>query len=247
MKIIKINSLTIYFLLLAFFCGLIKNALIIFTIVLIHEMGHVFFIKLLGYEIDSINIYPFGGITKVNKDLNTPINQELLIAWGGIIFQCFLFLLLFLPLFSLPTKHLIFFYNTSIMMFNLIPIIPLDGSIITSSFFAKFLSFQKTYLLTIILSIFNIIVFLIFDFTHSLNNYLITIFLIYKTYEYLKNKNYIYNRFLLERYLKNFSFKNISTKKGNLKILKKDTYQYFIEKEGIKSEKVKLQEKFDKY
>ena len=246
MKNIKISSLTIYFLILFFFCGLIKNALIIFLIILIHEMGHVFFIKLLGYKIISINIYPFGGITKVEKDLNTSINKELIIAWGGIFFQIFIYGLIFLPFLSTYTKELIFSYNMSIMMFNMLPIIPLDGSIITSSFLNKFFSFQKSYVLTIIISIFNIILFLIIDYTNSLNNYLIIALLIYKTYEYYQNRNYIYNRFLLERFLKNFSFKNISTKKGNLNILKKDTYQYFIEKEGIKSEKVKLKEMFDK-
>ncbi len=246
MKNIKISSLTIYFLILFFFCGLIKNALIIFFIILIHEMGHVFFIKLLGYKIISINIYPFGGITKVEKDLNTAINKELIIAWGGVLFQIFIYGLIFLPFLSNYTKELIFSYNTSIIMFNMLPIIPLDGSIITSSFLNKFFSFQKSYILTIIISIFNIILFLIIDYTNSLNNYLIIALLIYKTYEYYQNKNYIYNRFLLERFLKNFSFKNISTRKGNLNILKKDTYQYFIEKEGIKSEKAKLKEMFDK-
>lgn len=246
MKIIKINHFTIYFLFIAFLCGFIKNALIIFFIVLIHEAGHVFFIKLFSYEIEAINIYPFGGLTIVNKDLNAPINKELIIACGGVFFQIFIYSLLFLPFISYHTKTLIFSYNTSIIFFNLLPIIPLDGSIITSAFLNKFFAFKKTYILTFIISIINIIFFLIMDFTHSLNNYLITIFLIFKTYDYFKNKEYIYNRFLLERFLKNFSFKNISTKKGNLNILKKDTFQYFIEKEGIKSEKEKLKERFDK-
>ena len=91
MKIIKINAFTIYFLLLFFFCGLIKSALIIFSIVLIHELGHVFFALVLGYKIEKITIYPFGGVTIINKDLNTPINRELMIAFGGIFFQLFLY------------------------------------------------------------------------------------------------------------------------------------------------------------
>ncbi len=246
MKNIKINYFTLYFLFIAFLCGFIKNALIIFFIVLMHELGHLIFIKIYGFEIEEINIYPFGGLTKVNKDLNTPINKELIIAWGGVIAQLFIYLLIFLPVFSSNTKQLIFNYNTSIIMFNLLPIIPLDGSIITASFFAKFLSFQKTYRLMIILSLINIFIFLIFNYTHSLNNYLIICFLIYKTYEYYHNQKYIYNRFLLERYLKVFPFSKINTRKGTLDILKKDTYQYFRENGQIKSEKTKLRERFDK-
>ena len=245
MKNIKINSFTIYFLFIAFLCGFIKNALIIFLIVIIHELGHVFFIKILGYEIESINIYPFGGITKVNKDLNAPLKQEIIIALGGIFNQILIYLFLFMPIFSNTTKNIIFNYNTSIIMFNLLPIIPLDGSIILSSFLAKFFPFQKVYYLNFILSIFNMFLFFIFNYTYSLNNYLIIAFLIYKTYEYYQNKNYIYNRFLLERYLKDYSFSKINTRKGNLDILKKDTYQYFKENGKIKSEKIKLKERFD--
>ena len=65
-------------------------------------------------------------------------------------------------------------------------------------------------------------------------------------YMQVKDYKYIYNKFLLERYLKKYKFKYISTKKGNLDILKIDTYQYFKENEKIVSEAKKLQERFDK-
>ena len=65
-------------------------------------------------------------------------------------------------------------------------------------------------------------------------------------YKQVKDYKYIYNKFLLERYLKKYKFKYISTKKGNLDILKIDTYQYFKEKGKIVSEAKKLQERFDK-
>ena len=51
---------------------------------------------------------------------------------------------------------------------------------------------------------------------------------------------------LFERYLKKYKFKYISTKKGNLDILKIDTYQYFKESGKMVSEAKKLQERFDK-
>ena len=46
--------------------------------------------------------------------------------------------------------------------------------------------------------------------------------------------------------VKKYKFKYISTKKGNLDILKIDTYQYFKESGKIVSEAKKLQERFDK-
>lgn len=244
MKIIKINSLTLYFLLLSFLCGYLKTALIIFLIVLIHELGHVFFTKLFSYEIKSITIYPFGGITKIKKDINVPLKNDFLIAIGGVLFQLIIFLSLFLPISEL-TKQIIIKYNISIMIFNLLPIIPLDGSIIINLFLNKFFSFSTAFKIYNILSGITIIWYIFFNYWQALNNYLIVFLFIYKTYENWKNYHYLYNRFLLERYLNNYKFSHICTKKGDLSILKRDTYQYFLEKQGIISEKKKLKQRFD--
>ena len=246
MKIIKVNILTLYFLLLLFLCGFIKIGLIILFVVLFHELGHVIFIKLFKYKIIDITIYPFGGITKIDKDINTPPNKELLIASGGIIAQIILFIIIyFLPLSTL-TKEIIYKYNLSIMFFNILPIIPLDGSIIINSLLNKVFSYKNSYYLYIIISIIFTIIYLLFNYWYSINNYLIVSLFIIKTYYAIKNYKYLKNRFLLERYLNKYEFKYISTKTGNLDILKLDTYQYFKEQDHIISEYKKLQEKFDK-
>ena len=246
MKIIKVNFLTLYFLLLLFLCGFIKIGLIIFFIVIFHELGHVFFIKLFKYKIIDITIYPFGGIIKTDKDINTPPNKELFIASGGILAQIILFIIIsFLPI-NILTKELFYKYNISIMFFNILPIIPLDGSIIINSLLNKVFSYKLSYYLYIIISILFTIIYLLFNYWYSINNYLIVSLFIIKTYYAIKNYKYLKTRFLLERYLNKYDFKYISTKTGNLDILKLDTYQYFREQDCIVSEYKKLQEKFDK-
>ena len=246
MKIIKVNFLTLYFLLLLFLCGFIKIGLIIFFIVIFHELGHVFFIKLFKYKIIDITIYPFGGIIKTDKDINTPPNKELLIASGGILAQIILFIVIsFLPI-NILTKELLYKYNLSIMFFNILPIIPLDGSIIINSLLNKVFSYKISYYLYIIISILFTIIYLLFNYWYSINNYLIVSLFIIKTYYAIKNYKYLKTRFLLERYLNKYDFKYISTKSGDLDILKLDTYQYFREQDRIVSEYKKLQEKFDK-
>ena len=245
MKIIKVNPLTLYFLLLLFLCGFIKVGLIIFFIVIFHELGHVFFIKLFKYKIIDITIYPFGGIIKTDKDINTPPNKELFIASGGILAQIILFIIIsFLPI-NILTKELLYKYNLSIMFFNILPIIPLDGSIIINSLLNKVFSYKLSYYLYIIISILFTIIYLLFNYWYSINNYLIVSLFIIKTYYAIKNYKYLKTRFLLERYLNKYEFKYISTKIGNLDILKLDTYQYFRENGSIVSEHTKLKEKFD--
>ena len=246
MKIIKVNFLTLYFLLLLFLCGFIKIGLIIFFIVILHELGHVFFIKLFKYKIIDITIYPFGGIIKTDKDINTPPNKELLISSGGILAQIILFIVIsFLPI-NILTKEIFYKYNLSIMFFNILPIIPLDGSIIINSLLNKVLSYKISYYLYIIISIIFTIIYFLFNYWYSINNYLIVSLFIIKTYYAIKNYKYLKTRFLLERYLNKYEFKYLSTKTGNLDILKLDTYQYFREQDRIISEHKKLQEKFDK-
>ena len=245
MKIIKVNFLTLYFLLLLFLCGYLKIGIIIFLIVLFHELGHIFFIKLFKYKIINVTLYPFGGITKIDKDINTPLNKELLIACGGIIFQLILFIIIYLLPINIITKNLLYKYNMSILLFNMLPIIPLDGSIIINSLLNKIFSYKVSYYLYIIISIIFSIFYLLFNYWYSLNNYLIVSLFIIKTYYAIKNYKYLKTRFLLERYLNKYEYKYISTKTGDLDILKIDTYQYFKENNKIVSEYSKLKEMFD--
>lgn len=246
MKIIKINFVTIYFLLILFLCGYLKIGLIIFLIVIIHELGHVFFALLFHYKILNITIYPFGGITKINKDLNTPIYKELLIASGGVIFQLILFLIInYLPL-SIYFKSNFIKYNFSILFFNLLPIIPLDGSVILNSFLNMIFSYKKSYYIYFIISVIGIFLYLFTNIWFSLNNYLIISLFVIKTIYAWKNYKFLLNRFLLERYINKYEYKFINTKEGNLDILKIDTYQYFKENGKIVSEMTKLKERFDK-
>lgn len=246
MKNIKINFLTFYFLFLLFLCGYLKIGLIIFFIVLFHELGHILFIKYFKFEIVSVNIYPFGGVTKINKDINTPIAKELIIASSGIIFQLIIFIIINLLPITQYTKFLFYKYNISIMIFNLLPIIPLDGSIILNSILNKIFSYKQSYYIYLLVSLIFLILYILSNYWFSLNNYLLVGLFLVKTYYAWKNYKYLYNKFLLERYLNKYEFKYISTKEGTLDILKLDTYQYFKHNNKIISEKEKLKERFNK-
>ena len=56
-NLFNINIAT-YFLILTFcFTGLIKNIILIYIIVIFHELGHILIIKILRYKIIKIDIY----------------------------------------------------------------------------------------------------------------------------------------------------------------------------------------------
>ena len=120
---IKIDYLIYFLFFIAIVTGLIKNILIIFLIIIIHEFGHIFFIKLLKYDIDNIRLYPFGGVTEVCKDINSPINDDILISLGGIIFQLIIYIFGYLAfhlnLINNYTYELFILYNKTIIIFNI--------------------------------------------------------------------------------------------------------------------------------
>lgn len=246
MKIIKIDYLTWYFFLVLFLCGYIKIGLIILGIVLWHELGHVLVSKVFHFKILEVRIYPFGGITKLEKDINTPLHQEFFLGCAGIAMQIILGIAIFLMPLDMNLKEIIVKYNTSILLFNMLPIVPLDGAFIVNSFLNYIFSYKLAYRLMIVISVLGVLTYGVSNYFFNLNNYLLLGLFIYKIYEYIKNYKYVINRFLLERYLKKISFRNISTKKGDLDILKIGTYQYFKEGKKIVSEQTKLAQRFDK-
>ena len=245
----KIKPAT-YILILAFlFTGLIKNIILIYGIVIFHELGHVLITKLLKYKILSIEIEPMGGITKIDKPINTPIKEELLIASMGVIFQLILFGLFYI-LFKnglvLRNTYIMFInYNKTILLFNLLPIIPLDGYIILKSILEYIMSFNKAFYLSLLISIVSVILFMSYKQVFSLNNYLIISFLIYKIYREYKEFKFKHLKFLLERYLGKFKYYKIKyNMEININDLKKDTYHYFKNNNSYISEKVVLKDKF---
>ena len=177
---IKINNITYVMILLSLLSGYIKYCFIILFIVLMHEMGHVFFFWLFNIDIESIEIHPFGGITKVNKRIHERIYKDFLIALGGIIFQLlsmFIVLILFRAgVVAFSTYELFITYNVRVILFNLIPIVPLDGSKLLLGVLLKFISFKNSYYIMFVVSIMFMVLFVIYNYVNGLNDIVIVVF-----------------------------------------------------------------------
>ena len=178
---------------------------------------------------------PFGGLTIFENKINNSLKQELFVVLLGPIFQ------LIIGLFIKDTNLLNIHY--SLLIFNLIPIYPLDGSKIINIFSNYFLSFYNSLKLTIYLSYIMIILVLI-KYSNALL-YLIILLLIQKVIIEHKKIKEIFNKFLLERYIYNFNYKK--TKKiTNLKQMKLYKKHLFKIKNTWITEKEMLKKIFDK-
>ena len=197
------------------------------------------------YKIKKINIYPFGGYTVFEYDINTPFITEFMVFLGGILFQMVFFII---------TKHLIDNtsytyeliknYNLSILIFNMLPIIPLDGSKILNILFNKIFPFKKSHLLTIYISYISVLVLLILS-IKNLNLLLMIFLLLTLIIKEHKRHQLIFNIFLIERYIKDVNFKKINfIRKLEVKYIKKYAKNIFIKNNRYVDEKEVLSSKF---
>jgi len=245
-KKLKINNYTYFFFILCALCGYLKNIFIIFIICIIHELGHVFFSYVFKYEIESIELFPFGGLTTSNKKINSSINKDIIINFGGIMFQSIfiLFLYFFREKINIITYNLFITYNFVLIIFNLLPIIPLDGNNIIHLLLEKIFSYQISYQINFIISIISLIIFLIINYVYHIDNYFIISFLLYKSFINIKNYKYLKNRFLLERYLYGIEYKKIDNHTKDINNLKKEVLHYFKENNKYIREKQKIENLF---
>lgn len=209
----KINIFTYILLLLSFLSGYYKEMSIIFLILIVHELGHFFLMKLFHIEVNKIIIFPYGGMIKSNILINTNSFKILLISLGGILIQIilyFIFILLFNIGLISDNIYTIFNYcNNSIIIFNLLPIYPLDGYKILNSILEMFLSFKNSLIISLIINIICLTSFIIYLYFFKTNNYIIIIFLLTNLFKYLKEIKYIFNKFYIERIIYNIDYKGL--------------------------------------
>ena len=160
---------------------------------------------LLGYKLDKISFYPYGGITTFNLPINIPLKKELFILIMGPIMQ----IIGYLVICNYYPDIKVFHY--SLLLFNLLPIYPLDGGKIINVFLGYFCPYYKCFKMVLVISILSFSSTFIYYIIHFNLNILITLFVVLvKLFKYYNKKNYYYNRFLLERYLYHQQFKKIS-------------------------------------
>ena len=240
---IKINKITYILILGCFLTGLVKDLFAIYSLVLFHELGHIIISKKYNWNINRVEVYPFGAITLYDDKIDKPFHEELVVTIMGPLFQ----IVLYLFFFYLNRNYYItdyFFsliknYHYSILLFNLIPIIPLDGSKIINLLLNKLFSYRNSYILLLIISCFNLFIFIIININNT--SYIIIFsFLLSELVLYYKNKEILYNRFILEKYLYKNDYKkykkinSIKQMKRNKKHLIKYNNIYISEKCAIK-------------
>lgn len=223
-----------------FFSGNIRDFLFFSLLIIVHEMGHVIFGVLFGWKIDKIVILPFGGLTVFNTLINTSLFSQFVVAVMGPVFQ-----ITFYFIFSFFCHSNRFhFFNCILLIFNLIPIFPLDGAKVLNVFFNLVFPFKFSHLFSLFVSFILIIVlFFLIDF--NLFFYLSLCFLFFSGVRELFLHKAIFNKFLFERYVYDFNFKRV-IKVRSVRFMRVWCRHLFYVDNSFISEKKMLSKRFDK-
>ncbi|WP_225435083.1 M50 family metallopeptidase [Bacillus aerolatus] len=190
--------------------GSFLNLLLVFIVIAIHELGHVLAARAFGWRIRKIVFLPFGGVAEVDEHGNRPFKEELLVVLAGPAQHLWLFAGAWLVHAAgwLPDNIYETFWqmNAAILLFNLLPVYPLDGGKLLMLLFSAAKPFLAAFRLVIICSAcllvcLQAVVFVFFPF--HLQAWALFIYLAWALWRTWKEKRYAFMRFLLERHYGN--------------------------------------------
>ncbi len=81
-KKIKISYTVIFAILISLYAGFVKELFLIYSIILLHELGHIFYIKLFQGQIINIKISIYGVVVKTDYINNLNKIKKFLINTG---------------------------------------------------------------------------------------------------------------------------------------------------------------------
>jgi len=236
-------------LLLSLISGLFSDSIIYVGIIFIHEMGHFLCAKLFKWNVDKIYFYLYGGYTKFNDQINRPLYQELLIMLSGPVVQTVFF---FLLKDVIPIKYASSFikYNYSILLFNLLPIYPLDGGKLINIICSYFFSYKRSLTISLYVSylfIWFVAIVSIFNKTSiTLSLLMVIMVVVIKLKEEFDKRPYYINKFFLERFLYPTTYKKVITI-SKLDEMHRDKKHLVKSKDKLLTEREALKRKFVEY
>ncbi|WP_246321306.1 MULTISPECIES: M50 family metallopeptidase [Paenibacillus] len=189
--------------------GYFLEAVTLFGIVLVHEIGHLVAANGFGWRVREVQLLPFGGVLIVDELGTAPTREELIVSLAGPLQHVWMILVALLMKWVDVGASSWWDYfieaNLMIGLFNLIPVMPLDGGKVMQSLLGYLLSYHNTILYTawisMILSL-AIIVIAIIQLINGqlpLNILVIGIFLLVSNWFAYRQLPYHFFRFLIGR------------------------------------------------
>jgi stage IV sporulation protein FB len=149
-KSIKLNRFFLILLFLSFITNMALEFIIIFGIVLFHEMAHSFWAGKHGMKTKEIELLPFGGVARIEGLPSAGPQADMAVALAGPLSN-FVLAIIGRMVFTFYDNHYLqFFIQTNLLigLFNLLPALPLDGGRILRGFLSTIVGFKRATIIT---------------------------------------------------------------------------------------------------
>lgn len=144
---LKLSTWFLLFMLSIAASGFLPEATIVFMVLLAHEMGHVMVARRCGLTVEEVELMPFGGVARLQELVGTDPDVEAKVAMAGpAVNLLFIALILTLNTFFPLEKRLLralLQVNMLLVLFNLLPALPLDGGRLYRAYLTQKIGFQR--------------------------------------------------------------------------------------------------------
>ncbi|MGE4271982.1 MAG: M50 family metallopeptidase [Desulfitobacterium sp.] len=128
--------------------GMITQALLIFLLVMGHELAHLLTAKAYGFRVIGLELYPFGGAALCEDLFEGRKLEESMMAMAGPVFNLILLFgaqtLRWEGIWTGPLSEDFVQINFWLAVFNLVPVLPLDGGRVVRAIFSDTFGFVQT-------------------------------------------------------------------------------------------------------
>ncbi len=223
-----INYTTLLFLTYLVFINNLIYGLYIYISIIVHELGHIIFIKYFKRELYKVELYPIGGIISYKDVHNDFIIKELLINSGGILFNILLILLNYITF----NNEFIHIFNILMILVNLIPVRPLDGAKILENIVSLIIPYKYSMNVITVLSFILIVCGSVLNLYkyNSIYIYFVIMLLLWHNFNFYMSLNERFNYFIINKYLnfnKRLKIKEVDISGKGLKNFYKGKSNYY--------------------
>lgn len=115
----------------------LETMFVSYSVIFFHELAHLAAALLIGLRPSHITLFPFGVNLKLKNSLVYAISDEILLYLSGPLFNG-IFALLCVPFLGKNEYFTLFYYNNlALFIFNILPILPMDGGIIVKKILTR--------------------------------------------------------------------------------------------------------------
>lgn len=180
---IHIHYLTFFYVLVSWIGQYLTFFLSALTIVCIHELCHLLMAYYFHFQIEKIEILPFGAYLSLSDFYFHPICHELCVVLSGPCSHLFIYYFIDY-FFHGAIQNELFVINSFVFFFNLLPIYPMDGHRIICLILQAFIDLKNAMYLSLKISVFSFVILAIFYFHY--NTIIIIGYLFYQQFSLMK-------------------------------------------------------------